>query len=1232
MPPSARSRLLTRLPTVVLGALATLIFFSPVLEAQPNPPYDCQDCANYVRYSYFASALMDWEKVAGNWRIVRQRGDNAARPVTLGVGADEPPLLLAQRFELPPEIVSAPTRYWLRFRYRRANPARRDDLGAGVLLTAGEGGLVLQDQRLDFTELTVGGWHSRTVTGTLELDPADNELTVALYARNDNILFDDVELWVEGTASAYGSCTPSPLSPLGEQARVTLEDLYELGVNSYSWYSWCNSLPGGENPFPRGWLLSNPDVRFAPSPHDSDEYYRGIADELRRTTRSFYLSSLDFDLKLVRAYLAPALGDLNDTFEGVPERYWPVVRVITSDPKLRPLYLQRLYKALVSRMGRERRVRVAAARIGFKFIDHNHTKMAIRDGRFAIVGGQNWETQYLTDPPLYDLSMRLEGDAARLAVDMFGKVWERARNNCLRRLRKPGADNPCSSSPSQDGLLPPGAYESHNVFALGRGPRWNDSLDLSADHVVAGAFRGAQRSVHISQHMMNFSGYYPTDFVLEPLFEAMIFNGIEVQILLSRPHDLRTELWPVSTQAHYLETTLYAQGRAAGLSPGELDELVCRLEVAQFRPVDDEVEVDYKTHNKFWMVDDSSFYIGSQNLYPSAIGVFNSNVNEFGFLVDDAGYAQEVHDKFWSVLWERAKDYVIPSQYAECEGREPFVIEAVPEPLVVEGDTGALAEGLVTLRNRIAFPVQYAMTSQDDWLRIEDPGPGTIEGGGEVTARLAADCPDEPLERYGSYSVDVEGFGRHVLDVVQICSDPGGGGGGGGDGDGDGDGDDNEGGGDSWGDPHLVTYDGLKYDFQTAGEFVLTRASGLEVQVRQEQWGARDVSVNTATATLVGDDRIAFYASETPPLRVDGSPTEVEEGMPLTLPGGGAVSREGSVYRVDWPTGGTYLKVRVQTDHLNVFVRPDLGLTDLRGLLGNRNGSRDDDLALDQEPPDILVSPSFAEIHGGLADSWRITDVADSLFDYAEATGPQDYNRFYPFFPPGPITLGDLDPEAVAWAQAVCTELAIADPQIYESCVLDVALTGDPDFATGAGEAARGVHEGVYFEDFESGSAAGEWSHQNVATSPSGGRRFLGQLGNDTVTLTLDALPAHSSVVVTFDLYILATWDGNSTTFGPDYWRLSVGGGPTLLETTFTNQGAHQAYPDWVGEGDWPGRTGAAEIVSLGYASQPDSVYRITRSFSHSAESLALVFEAWHLQGIGDESWGLDNVKVVLEE
>src|SRR3989304_2283732 len=139
MPASAPSRL-TPPPTVVLGALATLVLFSPVLAAQPNPPQGCMDCANYVRYSYFASSLMDWEKVTGNWRIVRRRGDNAARPVTVGVGPSEPPLLLAQSFELPPEIVGAPTQYWLRFRYRRENPARRGDPGAGVLLPHGEGG------------------------------------------------------------------------------------------------------------------------------------------------------------------------------------------------------------------------------------------------------------------------------------------------------------------------------------------------------------------------------------------------------------------------------------------------------------------------------------------------------------------------------------------------------------------------------------------------------------------------------------------------------------------------------------------------------------------------------------------------------------------------------------------------------------------------------------------------------------------------------------------------------------------------------------------------------------------------------------------------------------------------------------------------------------------------------------------------------------------------------------
>ena len=44
--------------------------------------------------------------------------------------------------------------------------------------------------------------------------------------------------------------------------------------------------------------------------------------------------------------------------------------------------------------------------------------------------------------------------------------------------------------------------------------------------------------------------------------------------------------------------------------------------------------------------------------------------------------------------------------------------------------------------------------------------------------------------------------------------------------------------GGTWGDPHIISIDGLKYDFQAVGEFVLlsSELGNLEIQVRQSAW------------------------------------------------------------------------------------------------------------------------------------------------------------------------------------------------------------------------------------------------------------------------------------------------------------------------------------------------------------------------------------------------------------
>ena len=146
-----------------------------------------------------------------------------------------------------------------------------------------------------------------------------------------------------------------------------------------------------------------------------------------------------------------------------------------------------------------------------------------------------------------------------------------------------------------------------------------------------------------------------------------------------------------------------------------------------------------------------------------------------------------------------------------------------------------------------------------------------------------------------------------------------------------------------------------------------------------------------------------------------------------------------------------------------------------------------------------------------------------------------------------------------------------------------------------------------------------------------GNRRFLGQFGNDTVSLTLKGLPPHQAATISLELFILNSWDGNApdASIAPDIWDLSVGDGPTLLRTTFSHlDHFEQAFPDFYPGGNYPARTGADEVNSLGYSA--DSVYWLVFTFPHDAETLRLDFSGHGLQQLWDESWGLDNVQVTL--
>lgn len=199
-----------------------------------------------------------------------------------------------------------------------------------------------------------------------------------------------------------------------------------------------------------------------------------------------------------------------------------------------------------------------------------------------------------------------------------------------------------------------------------------------------------------------------------------------------------------------------------------------------------------------------------------------------------------------------------------------------------------------------------------------------------------------------------------------------------------------------------------------------------------------------------------------------------------------------------------------------------------------------------------------------------------------------------------------------------------------------VAAVAAAFLAAASGAAA----ETVYFNDFETESVGSEWTAFALDTTPLDSRTFLGQFGNETVGLHLDNLPEHEALRLSFDLYIIGSWDGN-TQPGPDEWGVRVVDGITLLHTTFAvsspDSGRTQNFPHWIDGASHAQRTGANESNTLGYtwsndlrpiAVQTDAVWHIEIVFAHIGDSIDLEFFARGLQPLEDEAWGIDNVRV----
>lgn len=177
----------------------------------------------------------------------------------------------------------------------------------------------------------------------------------------------------------------------------------------------------------------------------------------------------------------------------------------------------------------------------------------------------------------------------------------------------------------------------------------------------------------------------------------------------------------------------------------------------------------------------------------------------------------------------------------------------------------------------------------------------------------------------------------------------------------------------------------------------------------------------------------------------------------------------------------------------------------------------------------------------------------------------------------------------------------------------------------------------VYSHDFER-PVGPEWSTNLRSTTPIGLRTFLGRFSAEGITLDLGPLPEHCSVTVSFELFVIGTWEGSvGWDAGADLFDVNASTPgdccpvANLLHATFANcECKFQSYPETYPDVHLPGLTGADEVDTLGY--DLDSVYDLELTFFHDQPELRLTFAgSRNLQGVPDESWGIDNIVVSID-
>jgi phosphatidylserine/phosphatidylglycerophosphate/cardiolipin synthase-like enzyme len=446
------------------------------------------------------------------------------------------------------------------------------------------------------------------------------------------------------------------------------------------------------NSLGRDWIVQTPNMWG----RKASELPPGHSDALARQVHDLVVSARR---RVDIAVLQPApdgafLQALRTALQELSRRRGPMtVRVIVGQYPPDYVDVPAFLKALTEGVDTTRLdVSVAAYRscVAFEDCDSyswNHAKIIAVDGRDALVGGHNlWAEDYLAETPVSDLSMRVQGPAATSAVRFIDRLWTYVCANLDKKdsIALASTTGRCPLPTPLPMIAGRGGLPMLAVGRLGAGitSDFANQSDVARDMMLA----SARREIRIVQQDLGFAlgradVLFP-DSTIDRLVDFLRRGRGDIYLVLSnlgaKGKSGMTYSNDVSLQqlARHLRREVQRRFEARDplsrweirRGPDPVNAMLCEhVHLAPYRfglEASWPGGVPIANHAKFWMVDGRTFYIGSDNMYPV-------NLQEYGYIVDDAQAAQELTDAWWAPLWQwSSKAAVSGSGVENCIFRE----------------------------------------------------------------------------------------------------------------------------------------------------------------------------------------------------------------------------------------------------------------------------------------------------------------------------------------------------------------------------------------------------------------------------------------------------------------------------------------------------------------------------------------------------------------------------------